>query len=65
MSLFGWKEQKELDVYREVASRDKRIGYQVDDLRKAKEGKRLIITLVLAAICLTILAYMYAKDIKL
>ena len=65
MSLFGWKEQKELEIYREVGSRDKRIGYQVNDLRKAKEGERLIVTLVLAAICLIGLVYMYAKDIKL
>lgn len=65
MSLFGWKEQKELDVYREVAARDKRTGFQVSDLKKAKEGERLVVTLVLAAIALSILAYMYAKNIKL
>lgn len=57
MSLFGWKEKKELDVYREVASRDRRTQAQVNDVLKVKNLERLVAALV-ATILLALIIFL-------
>lgn len=57
MSLFGWKEQKELEIYREVELRDRRTQAQVNDVRRNKKLESLVAALV-ATILLALIIFL-------